>query len=737
MNHFVLPTSEYNRDLNLMRAYIKQTATYLAKVTGEPFEKCVSFVKREIGPGGKFELKDPQIISLEQTSPGNREKVERTFMEYVNEVVVSDRILSPSMVVYERPEVNKSTSAAFVEGGIAGRKKAKGEMFKAKQEGDEVLEYIKDCEQNAKKIGINSISGMHGFSGNILYVKSGHSSLTSMCRTATGYGNANNEKFLTGSRHYWNSDIVMGNILTIVTSTDYALLQEAIDAYKIVMPTVRDTMRCIEHSTSLYWRNPSELDRIEELVCKLTDLERAAFVYSGDLYHLMVYNEDLVRGFMDQLTQTQEGNAVPDPDASLKKLDDDTKSLVNLLNAHILDSYMDDEGKRQSKTHKWVRENDPKGYMELAATADNVHRTLDDYKLLIKALWVPKHMPPTVANIRGIMRRTAIASDTDSTIFTTQEWVHWYTGSYKRTRKGDGIWYAVTYLTTQCIIHVLAQFSANMGVSKPDLHRLSMKNEYAFPVFSLTTRAKHYFAFMSAREGNVYAEYETEIKGVALRSSAVPIHVIKRAKELMIEIMTIADKGEKISLNYVYGVIYDLEMDIRTSIEKGEAKYLKTGQIKEKYKNMASSPYEQYLRWEAIFAPKYGSTPHPPYSVIRAPLEINNKTDMANWLASMEDRDIAGRMAKYMLENNRKEIKNLLLPAQVLGQSGMPKEVLLAIDIRKLTYQILESFYLLLESLGVYQVDSKFQRLVSDFWSPEIGRQTLQEGRDHAAEQSA
>lgn len=67
---------------------------------------------------------------------------------------------------------------------------------------DKVLEKIKDAEQNAKKIAINSLSGMHGFTGNILYVKSGHSSLTSMCRSATGYGNANNEKLLAGSRHY-------------------------------------------------------------------------------------------------------------------------------------------------------------------------------------------------------------------------------------------------------------------------------------------------------------------------------------------------------------------------------------------------------------------------------------------------------------------------------------------------------------------------------------------------------
>jgi len=718
VNHFVLPVDKYKRDLNLVGAYVKQTATLLHKQTGRPYEECEQFVKDCIRPGGQFALKDPKVFSLEQVTPGNRERVDRTFLGYVGEVVNTNRILSPSMVCYERPEVIKSTSAAFIEGGINERKVAKKEMFIAGQKGDKVLEYIKDCEQNAKKIAINSVSGMHGFSGNILYVKSGHSSLTSMCRTATGYGNANNERFITGSRHYWSSDIVEANIATIITNTDYDLLQETLDHYQIVIPSVADTMACIRRSTELYWRNEGEMNRLQQLVEKLTDLERAAFVYSGDLYHLAKFNDTLVRGFMDKMICPADLPKPADPDAVLKSLDSDLTSFVNYLNAHILDTYKDEEGKVQSKTHKWVKENDPEGYMTLAGTAQNLLNVLDEYALLIRGLWVPKHMPPTVANIKSIIRRTALASDTDSTIFTTQEWVMWYTGSYKRTKKGDGIWYAMTYLTTQCIIHVLAQFSANMGVSPADLHRLSMKNEYAFPVFSLTARAKHYFAYMSAREGNVYSEYHSEIKGVALRSSAVPPHVIKRAKEFMLEILSTADKGEQFDLDYVYNLVWEMEQDIFQSIEKGEGKYLKTGQIKETYKNMDSSPYQHYLLWEEVFAPRYGSTPAPPYSIIKVPLEINNKTDMKNWLDSIEDRALAKRFMKYLDARGKTEMSTLLLPMAVLGSSGMPKEILQVVNSRKLAFEILESFYMLLESLGLYQVDSNYIRMISDIYHP-------------------
>lgn len=721
-NPFVLPASEYKRNLNLVEAYFDQNAFFLHRSTGKPLETCKQFIKEQLGRNGKFPLKNPPVLALKQVSSGNRERVDESFLGYIQEVVETDRILSPSMVCYERPEVVKSTSAAYIEGGINSRKAAKKEMFNARIAGDHVLEYIKDCEQNAKKIGINSVSGMHGFSGNILYVKSGHSSLTSMCRTATGYGNANNEKLITGSRHYWSPDITLSNILAIVTNTDYDQLEAAMIEYRLHYPDTHETMRCIERSTSLYWRNDAELAKIAEFVDKLTPLERAAFVYIGDLYHLMQYNESFVREFMDSfILGTSTINLPIDKfDEVLNSQDDDTKALTNYLNADLFNTYVDESGKEQSKTREYLKKHEPDSYARLATTAASIKAALIHYTPFIKAFLVPKILPPTVANIKSIVRRTALASDTDSTIFTTQEWVKWYTGTYDRTKEGDGIWYTMTYIATQCIIHVLAQFSANMGVSPSDLHRLSMKNEYAFPVFALTSRAKHYFAFMSAREGNVYSEYDMEIKGVALRSSIVPISVIKRAKQLMEDILTTADKGEQFSAKQWFHEVWTYEQDIRQSIEKGEPKYLKSAQIKEAYKNMESSPYQQYLLWEEVFAPKYGSTPPPPYSAIKVPLEIGNKTEMKAWVAAIEDKELAKRLAKFLNDRERDKITTLMLPTALMTASGMPKEVMQVINIRKLTFEILESFYLLLECLGLHVVDSKFRRLVSDIYEPNV-----------------
>lgn len=715
-NPFVLPKAEYKRDLDLLKGYFNQNTFFLHRMTGQPKVKCHAFLRKTLSRGGAFPLRDPNMLVLRQDSPGNRVRDEMTMLTYIKTVSDTNRILSPSMVCYENPNVLKSPSAKFVESGIAGRKAAKAEQFRAKVAKNEVLEKIKDAEQNAKKIAINSLSGMHGFSGNILYVKSGHSSLTSMCRSATGYGNANNEKLLAGSRHYHTPKIALSNMLALITSQPHDAFQKAMDECGFVYPTVEQTADCIRRSTDLYWRNVGNFQKIVDFISRLTPLERAIVVYTGDLYHIAKYNDGYVRGFMDKIIKynpATDPTEVEDPYAFLtgKTLDGDIKMLATYLRADQTLGEDFDSMKAKGMTQ---------ALRDVAVTAMNVQKVVNEHFTFIRVFLTPVQLCASVANIKGILRRVVLASDTDSTIFTTQDWVTWYTNNELRTPEGDGIWYTMTYIACQCIVHVLAQLSANMGVIQEDLHRLTMKNEYAFPVFTLTSRAKHYYAFMSAREGNVYSEYDMEIKGVALRSSTVPVAIIKAAKALMKEVMTRADQNRQFSLEELYLKVWQHEQEIYHSIKKGEHKYLKSAQIQESYPNMERSNYRHYLMWNEVFAPKYGVVDHPPYSVIKVPLAIKNKTEMQAWYDHCEsiDPDFAARLKNYCVTNNRDYMGTLMLPVSILAGCGMPDEVMAMINIRRLTYEILESFYMILESLGVFQVDSSYVRLVSDIYTP-------------------
>src|SRR5690606_11262082 len=135
------------------------------------------------------------------------------------------------------------------------------------------------------------------------------------------------------------------------------------------------------------------------------------------------------------------------------------------------------------------------------------------------------------------------------------------------------------------------------------------------------------------------------------------------------------------------------------SIKKGEHKYLKSAQIQESYANMSKDDpykektnYKHYLMWQEVFAPKYGQVEHPPYTVIKVPLAINNKTDMQTWLEKVNkiDPEFAARLLHYCKMTGRDQIGVLMLPLSILAGTGMPEEVMCMIDIRRLTYEILE-----------------------------------------------
>lgn len=720
-NPFVLEKSQYKRDLNLIRGYFDQQAWTLSRMFDKPESETRNFLKRLLSKGGKLPITDPNMSILRQESPGNRVRDEMTLLSYINEVTSTDRILSPSMVCYENPNVLKSPSAKFVEKGITGRKKAKSEAFKAKVANDHVLEKIKDAEQNAKKIAINSLSGMHGFSGNILFVKSGHSSLTSMCRSATGYGNAGNEKLLAGSRHYHTPEITISNIAALVTSQPHDVFEAAMQEWGLRHPTVEETAACIRRSTDLYWRGAEAFTVIGELISKMTPLERSIVVYTGDLYHIVQYNQEAVMPFFDKIIKhdPEPDPIVEDPLGYLGSINGDVKVLATYINAEYTRGEDFDSLKEKGMDDVIQR---------VAKTARNINNVITEYFTFIRVFLTPVLLAPSVANIKGIVRRVVLGSDTDSTIFTTQDWVEWYTGTTHRTQHGDGMWYLMTFISCQCIVHTLAQLSKNMGVVPEELHRLTMKNEYAFPVFVLTSRAKHYYAFMSCREGNVYDEYAMEIKGVALRSSVVPVGIIKAARAMMKEVMTRADQGKQFTLRELYDTVWKLENDIFTSVSKGEYRYLKTAQIQESYPNMNKdnpfldkSNYRHYHRWEFLFAPDYGHVDTPPLTVIKVPLSINNKTDMTNWLSLLDtiNPEFANRLREYMERSETKLIATLMLPHSILAGSGIPKEVMPVVDVRRMTYEILESFYMILESLGVFQVDENYVRLVSDIHTPD------------------
>lgn len=704
INPFLNDLKDYQRNYDLLGTTVGQISKYISTILDVDMPTAEAFVKKKMGEkGGKFEFVDPPMQRLFKVRRGTRELQETTLLNYVGEAVNQELILSPSMVSYLPISVKKSTTSTWLDDNIAFRKEAKNRMFVLKQAGDELGSQLANYEQNAKKIRINSVSGMRGFKGNPLFLATGHSTLTSTCRAAAGYGNATIERFVSGARHYYSPEIAKANILTTINVKEPQRYVDVIEKYGLIYPTAEMAMEVVRSSTDMYFRNDKEMEEIQELLNKLTPLERALFCYSGDFYHVRKFNDTFARELVSAMIVSDLSNIdSQDPDQAVKTLNKTDVAYVNALRADVL----------AGSTHKDVKENNPEGWIKIGATAKAVTEALTVYSDFINMFFAVEHLPPTVASIRSIQRKAALLADTDSAIFTTQEWVEWYTGGLKRTLTADAVWYLITYMGCQCIAHSLAMLSANMGVDRQAIFRLSMKNEYAFPEFAITGASKNYYCTMSMQEGNVFKKTKLDTKGVGLRGSEYPIRTLERTDALMTEVLGKIGNGEMIDEVELLQRISSWEKEVVNSIFLGEYTFLKSSNI-----NPGTINEIYYNFWEEILADKYSSAGELPVPTVSVNLTLNNKTSILDFIATLKEKDpaMADRFASWMSRNNRTNLTAMRFPVMNLRGVGIPTEFKDIIDYRKIVYQVCKPFYMILETLGLNIVDKDYHQLVTEY----------------------
>lgn len=708
-NHFIKPTEEYKRDLNMYKYYVDDAAAYLQIQTGKTLEECRGIVLNITDPKvGEKPFVDPDVFCLSKETDGNRTKTVVSMSQYLSTVENNKMIMSPTMAVYHNPDYRESISAQYIDGNVKKRGVIKKEQFAAKQAGDLVTEAIKDGEQTSVKIKNNSMSGAHASAFTILWNKSAHSSLTSTCRSASGNANASNERFLAGNRHYYHPDIAIHNIISIINNSDYAAIEAVMTKYNLVYPTAEAVYGNIKRSTDFYWRCPKSSAEIYDLVSKLTPIQLAAYAYTADIWSLNFFNTDFVRTFISDFIRMP---TEPEADAAfwIGQMDDDLKAYVCSMAAAQLKGYKD---------IKDVKEKNPYNYGIIGAITRNIIETLDKYKDIIQTLWVTGNMPSSMAMFTTSTRRISLVSDTDSTIFTVQDWTIWYrNGKLDFTRESNAVRATMVYLAAMLTAHVLATMSGNMGVPERLKFKLAMKNEFAFPLFALTGRAKHYWAAMSEREGNVYEEFDLEIKGVELRSSNTPKHIFELAKEMIMSNIDKIVNGEMLNGGKIMTEIADLERSIMQSITKGDPTYLRRAQVKSpaSYKQGDKAPgYQHFLMWQQVFAPKYGEAPPPAYRAVSVPIDAPNPTKLKEWIDSIEDKELAARLERYLERKGSKAYNVMWLPLPNILESGIPVEILQGMDMRGLVRSVMSPFYIILESYGLFMMNDNVTRLASD-----------------------
>lgn len=708
MDQFIQPATHYRRRVDLIKDFVNDATLYLHLMTGDPIEEVRKFIVASITTG-KRSLKIPLATYLKRAANGDRELKTLPLNQYLQQAMDRNEIIAPTLTTYIPASQKKSLLASYIAGNLKRRSAAKKAMFQAESDRMMDLATTLDSQQNTFKIKNNALSGAQCSAFTPMWNKTGHSTLTSVCRVATSSANANNEKFLYGNRHYYSPDIVKANLISIARHSDYAAMETVMAQFNLRCPEVDDVMACVERGAEAYWRNKEQMKTIRNLVERFSPIQRAAVLFTSDMYHLSHVNPIFVHELLAELSYKA---TVPLPMEEavkeVKAADENMLAFVAILCA-----------KEQASVNlndvlKSGRVDD---YCMIAASLQHKRQVIEKYTPFIRTFWVTDNLPSSIYAIPSIMRRGVLTSDTDSTIFTTQPWVDWQLGKVDFSDEATAVANSVVYLAGQLVRHILSTFCGNMGVEQEEIFRMKMKNEYYFPVFALTSRAKHYFAYQAAREGLVFEKMKSEIKGVALRSSAVSTQIIKLAQQTMMDIMNTVMAGEKVSLTYYVRKVATIEREVLEMVENGSFDYFKRDRINpsDSYKRgNEDHKFAQVSMWNEVFGPKYGIAPDPPYVAIKASLSTGKRAACKEWLDSIEDKALSERMKDWMSRNQKDTIGTIYMPAINLIAKGVPKEISQGVNTRSLVAQLMESFYLILEVLGVYRRNKKITRLLSD-----------------------
>lgn len=692
---FLKDLSYYQRNLDPIGQYIDQTAYYLSLSTNKPIDECKTFVINRIKSGKMKGIRNPVVRFFERGDNLDTAPAEMKLSEYIQTAVDQNLIMAPTATCYVHPDIERSLLVDFVDKNVKDRSVAKKISQKAEAEGDMILYINKHNEQANAKMYNNSLSGAFVAVASVFNNPSAHSSLTSITRTVSSLGNATNEKIISGNRHYHNPTVTLSNLISLCQITDLKVLDEAIQEYNLVYPTVEDVIQCVKYSSDFYWRDNKAFKPINDFVRKMSPIERAAVVYVSDLYHIRLLNPEFVRVFLTKLATKVQGVHFEDAVPKLYKFDE---AIVNYAHQICLT-----EARGRGKDYAKMPYQDA---CTIYGTCLHIEKTIEEYRSFFNAFFLTRNMPCSSAYLPEMVRRSVVLSDTDSTMFSVDDYVKWYFDELKFTDEAFGIAGGVVFLATQCIAHSLAILSANAGMARDKIFTLSMKPEFIFPVFAQTSVSKHYYTFILGKEGSIYPKMKMEIKGVHLKSSAAPVELIKGAHLNMENLLYSVYEGRNFSIKDSIKRVAEIERRIKTSLLNGESTYYKRDSVKQpgaySSPDPLKTPYVWHLFWREVFEPKYGRIEEPIYTTIKIPTVLVNKSSLQNWVGSIQDPALKARLDAWLRKTNKTKLPTIYISKDYVESHGIPIELVPVIDHKRIVLDLTNIEHIVLESQGYF-----------------------------------
>lgn len=689
-----------NVNINLMNDYIIDNAVLVSKDLGVSMDEAKGIVTKIIDDykaSGKF--RDPVVEYMGKNTYGDRVLKKKNLLNYLEST--SHGIVVPAGTVYAKHENDMSVHTENTNERVRKRSIVKKEAAMHEIRGETKLAAQKTRFEKAYKAGNNAVTGLMDNMYNPFYNPSGHYALTSITATVTTIGNMISESMIAGNRLYNRPEIVVNHIISTISNTDLESMERVIRKYKIYIPTAIECMSIILKSTRFYWSSQKHDDDIRDVLSKLTDVERAAFAYTNDLYHFRMYNSDLCKRMFGKLIEVHDDST--DPKKDMEGIPEDIEVMVKSI---LYDDMLEHSKKEDVISFKDDLHMDTK--RKIASTARHSVNFLDKIDDLVKTFFMTNNLPINVSDIKDMMRKCTVLSDTDSTCSTYQDWVMWYHNRKlpKFTSDEIGISGAVLLFVYRTLAHSLELFSNRMNITGKYSKLLAMKNEFYWKTMIFMNMTKHYFADTAIKEGSVFKKTKLELKGSNLIDSKLPADLQEKSKGYYSKITDIITSGQKVNIHKIVREIADIELDIIKRMKALDTDIMKEETILDhtSYKGgMLGSVYYHFMLWNEVFGEKYGTIEETPVVCVKVKTNMLTKKSMMDSIESIKDDSIRNNFKKFLEKYPKNALETLRLPKEVVLGIGLPEELQDLMVVKPAVLELCSTFYFILESLGIYK----------------------------------
>ena len=722
--------TNYSRKTSIVDEYRKNVLLYLVKL----FPTVdASILVDEVQNIIKEYYKPAQLNYLELESPCNVAVKSGDLLEITNKM--NTDILSPYGATYCQVSERKALFSEYIQDKQAERKVVKKDMFKADAAGDKQLVRMKNLSQMNIKIGINVLSGVM-LSSVTFRSAINYNAITATSRFSVMTAYAAVELIMASNYYFHNEDAAINwitNLLRIYPGD--VRFSRCIDQYKLAIPSVDRVFSAYAEQVNIYSKLSNNLI-LEQLVSKLSDLERA-FVYYGMNFKRIIQDNDSFHSYFDNMLDVENIQLIEGDIPKVAKLKDELIQTFTVITLSDLIDKIIITDEKTGKTRKASLSDIDDAYPELArriySTYMHLEKELKKLEFLFENLIMLPMMPSDIGMHKNMIRRTVLLSDTDSILFTNMDWVEWYQSSIKITTKSSRFNAAIITLISKILEHVFAYMSASMNVGLANIRTIAIKNEFMYDLFLRTPISKHYAGYVRYREGAAQIPYKFDLKGKNFKGSDLCRETTTYVKWFIKNVFDGFLETYELHPEDLIMKVITLEQRIKRSIDLGEVTFLtqKPINLKEGYKLPESSNYLYYELWQAIFAEKYGDLNLPQKTKELPIVEVSvDNLSQLHYIKTL-DEGVYERFVAFITKYPKRKFARVLIPMDL----EIPQELRAIANYRKVCSANCYSLDLILRSFNIVNfTHSKDIILFSDTY-PELLKEITDDYRKFIAQE--